>query len=175
MDLVFQDDSIEKIAETATTVNEPTGITAGSSTFTVTDATGFTVGSMIKIGVGHDQEFRRILAVATNDITITAFDKDHADAEAVEVITEANATPANYATCRTNLLAEDFEFYIEDTYGDYGSYRGVLEWNRYAADVCGSVDEIQGGLLRADKEAIRGYGKCRKKIAGYRLKRTDWF
>lgn len=100
---------------TTTTIDEANGYQAGATLITVTSGTGITVDKLITIGTGATKEVRRVLGVATNDLTVAPLTYAHANAEAVVLLTEF--ATANLATCRTALKNFDFRFYVEDSYG----------------------------------------------------------
>jgi len=122
MKILFEAQSANKIyyvypgtnADSATTtdLDETTGILAGTTEFDLTNATGIVAGNLITIGTGTTQEVRRVLNVSGNTIKTNPLDFDHADAEAVVLITEV--ADSAYTTCRTTLLPRDFDIYLED-------------------------------------------------------------
>jgi len=101
---------------TSTTINNVGGYPAGTTTIKVTSGTGIVVGDYITIDTGEKEMFRKVLGVATNDLTVDRLDYAIDNAVAVVKMTMFDGA-TNLPLCRTALANEDFRIYIEDSYG----------------------------------------------------------
>ncbi len=87
-----------------TTLNEPSGVSAGATGFDVADATGIGSGDYLQLGTGDGAEVVKVSSVSVNTVTLdpsTPLRKAHADGTAVVEVT----SPYTYVIKRGSLPA----------------------------------------------------------------------